>query len=140
MTPMQRHKLFDWPEVTSKRYYEYRKHRTMAGSRYTGWHNYYLLRILWKKVRQMCFECPFHCGSNTSVSFPICRKYECLRIWDLLVDLSSICRVISLDLVKRLTEQWRDGGTRVLWSVNDIYQFCFLVTIKILIKHPCFWK
>jgi hypothetical protein len=33
-----------------------------------------------------------------------------------LVDLSSICRVISLDLVKRLTEQWHGGGTRVLWT------------------------
>jgi hypothetical protein len=33
-----------------------------------------------------------------------------------LVDLSSICRVISLDLVKRLTEQWRGGGTCVLWT------------------------
>jgi hypothetical protein len=33
-----------------------------------------------------------------------------------LVDLFSICRVISLDLVKRLTDQWRGGGTRVLWT------------------------
>jgi hypothetical protein len=33
-----------------------------------------------------------------------------------LMDLSSIYRVISLDLVKRLTEQWRGGGTRVLWT------------------------
>jgi hypothetical protein len=29
-----------------------------------------------------------------------------------LVDLSSICRVISLDLVEKLTEQWWGGGTR----------------------------
>jgi hypothetical protein len=27
-----------------------------------------------------------------------------------LVDLSSICRLISVDLVKRLTEQWRVGA------------------------------
>jgi hypothetical protein len=32
-----------------------------------------------KNVRQMCFECPFYCVSNTSISFAICRKYECLR-------------------------------------------------------------
>jgi hypothetical protein len=60
-------------------YYKYTKHRTMAGSLYTDGHNYYLLRILWKYVRQMCFECPFYCVSNTSVSFPICRKNVCLR-------------------------------------------------------------
>jgi hypothetical protein len=51
----------------------------MAGSRDTDGHNYYLLKILWKNVRQMCFKCPFYCVSNTSVSFPVCRKYECLR-------------------------------------------------------------
>jgi hypothetical protein len=65
--------------VTTKRYYRYRKHRTMAGSRYTDEHNHYLLIMLWKNVRQMCFKCPFYCVSNTSVSFPICRKYGCLR-------------------------------------------------------------
>jgi hypothetical protein len=62
-----------------KRNYKYRQHITMTGCRDTDGHNYYLFRIFWKNVRQMCFEFPFYYVSNTSVSFPIFRKYECLR-------------------------------------------------------------
>jgi hypothetical protein len=51
---MQRQEIFDWPKVTLKRYYKYRKHRSMAGSLYTDEHNYYLSRILWKKMWDKC--------------------------------------------------------------------------------------
>jgi hypothetical protein len=45
----------------------------------TGWqdtdvHNYYLFRIFWKNVRQMCIVCHIYLVSNTSVSFPIFHK------------------------------------------------------------------